>query len=38
MVRRAHESARKAGLANVEFRHTAIERLPLDDCIWLIAR
>jgi len=38
MVRRAQGSARKAGLENVEFRHAPIERLPLDDCIWLIAR
>lgn len=31
MVMRARASARKAKLANVEFKHAAIERLPLDD-------
>ncbi len=32
MVKRANENARKSNLANVEFRHAPIERLPLDDC------
>jgi SAM-dependent methyltransferase len=31
MVKRATENARKAKLANVEFKHAAIERLPLED-------
>jgi arsenite methyltransferase len=32
MVKRADETARKPRIANVEFRHAPIERLPLDDC------
>jgi len=32
MVKRANENAKKSNLANVEFRHAPIERLPLDDC------
>jgi arsenite methyltransferase len=31
MVKRANETAGKASLANVEFKHASIERLPLDD-------
>ncbi len=31
MVRRAQETARKAKVENVEFRHAPIERLPLED-------
>ena len=32
MVKRANETAEKSELANVEFKHAPIERLPLDDC------
>lgn len=32
MVKRANATAEKSGIANVEFRHAAIERLPLADC------
>ena len=32
MVKRANETAEISKLANVEFKHAPIERLPLDDC------
>jgi arsenite methyltransferase len=32
MVKRADASAKKSHLANVEFKHAPIERLPLDEC------
>jgi len=32
MVKRANETAEKSTIANGEFRHAQIERLPLDDC------
>jgi SAM-dependent methyltransferase len=32
MVKRARETAEKAKVANVEFKHAPIDRLPLDDC------
>lgn len=32
MVKRARETSEKSRIANVEFRHAPIERLPLDDC------
>ena len=32
MVNRANEAAERSKLANVEFKHALIERLPLDDC------
>jgi arsenite methyltransferase len=32
MVKRANATAEKSSVANVEFRHARLERLPLDDC------
>jgi SAM-dependent methyltransferase len=32
MVKRANKTAKKSRIANVEFRHAQIERLPLPDC------